>query len=103
MLVMTPYFIKYSADTSIVLPFYLNTLFMNKVSECHLPNIACRHCFGIIFSEKECMLYSIKYGAYANDSQIICEYSSSPLWAKDILKKVNLNSKTLSLLKLKQI
>jgi hypothetical protein len=42
--------------------FYLNTLFMNKIGECYLLSIVRRHYFSIIFNEKKCTLYSIKYG-----------------------------------------
>ncbi len=50
-----PYFIEYSVHTSIqafILQFYLNTLFMNKVSECYLARIVRMQYFSIIFNEK---------------------------------------------------
>jgi hypothetical protein len=50
------YFIEYSANTSIVrtliLQFYQNTLFVNKVGKCYLPSIVCRQYYSIIFNEK---------------------------------------------------
>ncbi len=52
-----PYFIMYSAHTSIVrtviLQFYPNTLFMNKVGECYLPSKVHRQYFSIIFNGKK--------------------------------------------------
>jgi hypothetical protein len=35
-----------------ILQFYPNTLFMNKVGECSLPNIVGGQYFSIIFNEK---------------------------------------------------
>jgi hypothetical protein len=55
-IVTLPYFIKYSRHTSIIhtfiLQFYLNTLLMNKVSECYLPSIMGMRYFSNIFNEK---------------------------------------------------
>ncbi len=42
---------------TLILQFYLNTLFMNKVGECYLPSIVCRQYFSITFNEK-CVHYS---------------------------------------------
>jgi hypothetical protein len=50
------YFIEYSVHTNIVhtfiLQYYVNTLFMNKFSECYLPSIVHRQYFSISFNEK---------------------------------------------------
>jgi len=51
-----------SIVNTIILQFYLNTLFMNKVGECYLPSIVRRQYFRIIFQWKKYALYSIKYG-----------------------------------------
>ncbi len=47
--------------SSFILQFYFNILFMNKLGECYLPSKVRRHYFSIIFNEKKCALYSIKY------------------------------------------
>ncbi len=62
------YFIEYSVHNCIaypfVLQFYLNTSLMNEVGKCYLPSKVCTQYFSIIFNEKKCALYSIKYGTY---------------------------------------
>jgi hypothetical protein len=45
-----------------ILQFYLNALFMKKVGDCCIPSIVCKQYFSIIFNEKKCALYTIKYG-----------------------------------------
>jgi hypothetical protein len=47
-----------------ILQFYLNTLLMNKIGVCCLPSIVHAQYFSIIFNEKKCALYSIKYSIH---------------------------------------